>query len=129
MRFFNVIQTTTHRVPETNILHSYQFEHPNTRTSPSFAQTPQSQTSLSGLKLNTNSLGENTYSNPPLRRRLFSNEMESQNFEPIEMMTTEIKTMTTMMEMIWGVWTNEGHVLVMFIAKNSIKFFITIYDI
>ena len=96
MRFFYGTQTTPpHRVPETNIPYSYQFEHPNTRTSPSFVQTPQSQTSLSGLELNTNSLVENTYSDPPLRRRLFSNEMESQNLEPIEMMRTEIKTMGT----------------------------------
>ena len=64
----------------------------------SFVQTPQSQTSLSGLELNTNSLVENTYSDPPLRRRLFSNEMESQNLEPIEMMRTEIKKMTKMIK-------------------------------
>ena len=103
VRFFYRTQTTPpHRVPETNIPYSHRSERPNTRTSPTFVQTPQGQTSLSGFELNTNGLVEFTYSNPPLRRRLFSNEMESQNFEPIEMMRTEIKAMTKMMERMMG---------------------------
>ena len=85
VRFFYGIQTTSQRVPQTNILHSNQFEYPNLR-SPSFVQTTSRQTSLSGLELNTNSLVEHTNPNPQLRRRLFLNEMEPQNLGPIEIM-------------------------------------------